>query len=305
MPRRLLGQGRLRLKGNCHTHSTASDGTIPPEEVARRYEQAGYDFIYLTEHCEQVLDREFPDFAKLTSREFLVLPGLEYHDATRRYGRTTAAYMLGLGTLETTHWREGIDQQTSVDAINNDGGIAILCCTYWDGRTLADMIDLTGVAGIEIFNATCESTCSKGVAVMHWDELLEAGHRVWGLAVDDAHFGPRPDFGLGWIVVLADEKTPAAVSQAIRSGCFYSSCGPEIHEWSLDGDEMTLRCSPVRTITMNSVGPYGHVFRAEDGDTITEATCQVDRSLPYYRMSCCDREGRWAWTNPVWTRDLD
>ena len=27
----------------------------------------------------------------------------------------------------------GIDQQATIDAINADGGIAILSCTYWDG----------------------------------------------------------------------------------------------------------------------------------------------------------------------------
>jgi len=305
MPRQLLGQGRLRLKGNCHTHSTASDGTIPPQDVARRYEEAGYDFIYLTEHCDKLTSGAFPDFDALSKGEMLVMPGVEYRNTTMRNGKAMMAMLLGLGTLGISHWKAGLDQQTTIDAINEDGGLALLACTYWDGRTLPDMIDLTGVAGIEIFNATCESACSKGIAVMHWDELLEAGHRVWGLAVDDAHFSAWPDFALGWIVILADEKTPAAVSQGIRSGRFYSSCGPEIHEWSLDGDEMTLQCSPVRTITMNSVGPYGQVFRAEEDGTLTEATFQIDRSLPYYRMSCCDREGRRAWTNPVWTKDLN
>ena len=33
-----------------HTHSTLSDGRLPPEEVCRRYQAAGYDFIALTDH---------------------------------------------------------------------------------------------------------------------------------------------------------------------------------------------------------------------------------------------------------------
>lgn len=31
-------------KGNTHTHTTASDGTIKQEEVVRIYRERGYDF---------------------------------------------------------------------------------------------------------------------------------------------------------------------------------------------------------------------------------------------------------------------
>ena len=37
-------------RGNLHGHSTLSDGTLTPDEVCRRYREAGYDFISLTEH---------------------------------------------------------------------------------------------------------------------------------------------------------------------------------------------------------------------------------------------------------------
>jgi histidinol phosphatase-like PHP family hydrolase len=32
------------------THSTRSDGVLPPEEVCRRYRAGGYDFLALTDH---------------------------------------------------------------------------------------------------------------------------------------------------------------------------------------------------------------------------------------------------------------
>ena len=38
------------LRGNLHTHSTASDGELAPGEVCRRYREAGYDFICLSDH---------------------------------------------------------------------------------------------------------------------------------------------------------------------------------------------------------------------------------------------------------------
>lgn len=37
-------------KGNLHSHSTASDGSFSPEELADCYREKGYDFIAITDH---------------------------------------------------------------------------------------------------------------------------------------------------------------------------------------------------------------------------------------------------------------
>ena len=309
LPRRcLFGGGRLRLKGNCHCHSTFSDGAFLPEETVARYRDASYDFLFLTEHCDKLTYGKLPDFALLDSSEFRVLPGVEYRATTIRYGRRADAMILGLNTLELSHWSPGSDQQATIDAINADGGIAILSCTSWDGRTVGEMVNLQGVAGIEIYNATCEGAVGKGNSVTHWDELLESGMRLYGLAVDDCHFGAWPDFALAWITVCADESTPESISDAIRSGKFYSSCGPTIEEWSIQGSEIRFRCSEVRKVVCNSITSSGQVIRAPSGETLRECTFNLSEQwvsdLPWLRFSCCDRNGRWAWTNPIWMGDL-
>jgi hypothetical protein len=38
------------FKGNLHTHSTVSDGSLPPEDVISLYRQHGYDFLAITDH---------------------------------------------------------------------------------------------------------------------------------------------------------------------------------------------------------------------------------------------------------------
>ena len=43
-------QGRIPLKGALHTHTTKSDGKLPPEEVLRVYRDLDFDFIALTDH---------------------------------------------------------------------------------------------------------------------------------------------------------------------------------------------------------------------------------------------------------------
>ena len=305
----LLGGGRLRLRGNCHCHSNLSDGAHPPEETVARYRDAGYDFLYLTEHCDKLTSGKLPDFDNLDSPDFRVLPGVEYRATIVRYGRRTEAMILGLNTLELSGWRSGIDQQATIDAINADGGIAILSCTYWDGRSASDMVNLKGVAGIEIYNATCEGAVCKGNAVTHWDELLESGMQLYGLSVDDCHFSTWPDFALGWIVVCVEERAPTAIADAIRAGTFYSSCGPTIEEWSLQGTKITFRCSEVKRIACNSISSSGRVIRAPSGQALTGWVFDLSddwvSGLPWLRFSCCDSDGRWAWTNPIWLGDMN
>ncbi len=307
-PRCLFGGAGLRLRGNCHCHSTYSDGAHAPDETVARYRDAGYDFLFLTEHCDKLTYGKFPDFSALDATQIRVMPGVEYRATTVRYGRQAEAMILGLGTLRLSGWKPGIDQQATIDVINEDGGIAILSCTYWDGRTAQDMVDLRDVAGIEIYNATCEGVACKGYAVAHWDELLESGMRLHGLAVDDCHFNAWPDFALGWIVVCAAEKTPAAITEAIRHGHFYSSCGPTIKAWSLEDNRIRLRCSEVVTIACNGLAFWGRAVRAAPGERLTEHTFDLAddwmSGLPWVRFSCCDADGRWAWTNPLWLDTL-
>ncbi|MCF3935335.1 PHP domain-containing protein [Acuticoccus sp. M5D2P5] len=41
---------RRFLRGNLHTHTDRSDGTLPVEAVVARYREAGYDFLAVTDH---------------------------------------------------------------------------------------------------------------------------------------------------------------------------------------------------------------------------------------------------------------
>lgn len=45
-------------KGNLHTHTTRSDGTLSPEEIVKWYEDNGYSFLAITDHVRWVLPGE-------------------------------------------------------------------------------------------------------------------------------------------------------------------------------------------------------------------------------------------------------
>ena len=48
MEKDLFGINRWKI--NLHTHTTRSDGSRTPEEVAEIYKKAGYDVIAVTDH---------------------------------------------------------------------------------------------------------------------------------------------------------------------------------------------------------------------------------------------------------------
>lgn len=80
-----------------------------------------------------------------------------------------------------------------------------------------------------------------------WDRLLGAGTRVYGIAVDDAHYfkrpwdalAPRP--GQGWVVVRAPQLEPAAIVASLEAGDFYASTGVELEHYAADASGVALR----------------------------------------------------------------
>jgi hypothetical protein len=108
---------------------------------------------------------------------------------------------------------------------------------------LDDLLPLHGHIGIEVFNTGCWLEIQKGHSLVHWDGLLRRGPLLWGLATDDSHW-KYPDYGGGWIMLRAEKLDEESVLAALRQGHFYASSGPQIHDIQIEGDQLTVRCSP-------------------------------------------------------------
>ena len=46
----LQDEKAIWLKGNIHSHSTFSDGSLTPEQMKDAYRHHGYDFLAVTDH---------------------------------------------------------------------------------------------------------------------------------------------------------------------------------------------------------------------------------------------------------------
>lgn len=283
------------FRGNLHTHTTASDGKRTPQEAVDFYHQNGYDFVGLTDHMV------FADIDDLHhSEDFLVLPGIEVHGVDPI---SNMYHLVGVGgqmnpgcRLESLHSFEE-DVRRLVDS----GAIVHFAHPYWSGQLPHHLIDIQGVSGVEVYNGVCDIGYAKGFSNQSWDALLTAGKKTCGLAVDDAHWVPwRKDAGLGWIMLRAARLERTAVLESLKNGSYYSTLGPAIHDFFVEGDEAVIACSPA--VTINAIGErwFCNSARASTAMGLTEARLKLWEGQTYVRAEVIDRFGKIAWSNPIY-----
>lgn len=284
------------LRGNLHSHTTVSDGSITPADIAQRYAARGYDFLSMTDH------NVFVPHGELPGEQMLLLTGVE-HDL--EYSSDKCIHVVGTGAAgkEQTDYRckrysatELTDQQL-IDVMREDGQFVTLAHPVWSRMEPEEILALRGFHAMEVYNNGTEQLCHGGNAEIYWDMLLRHGRRVFATASDDVH-GPRDLFG-GWIWVKAARRSPEAVLEALFHGRFYASSGPTIHDFAVEGNEAVLSCSPCREIHFVTYPPRGQSFFAADGAPLTAATHSLTKREAYIRAVCVDQEGHSAWTNPI------
>lgn len=281
-------------KGSLHTHTSESDGRLTPAENLRWHADHGYDFVALTDH-----NRLTDPLAFNPNPPLLAIPSAEIN--ARRMG--VEYHILSVG-IERMPIAPNSDPQAVIDAVNAAGGLCFIGHPYWNDHTLDDLLPLRGYLGIEIFNTGCWLEIQKGHALTHWDGLLRRGVRPYGLAVDDSHFA-IPDHGRGWVVVRADRLDQASILAALRKGDFYASMGPEITLVQVEGHQVTVQCSPVRSIyVIGDAHHCPHAAQAWDGVSLTEATFRLPAQQRYLRVEVVDFESRSAWTNAYFLSEL-
>jgi hypothetical protein len=214
-------------------------------------------------------------------------------------------HAVGLNVLGPAPQGPLTDLAGVIQFLRSDGGLAQVCHPYWCGMRSTHMHEVEGVYAVEVFNSTCEAAIAKGLSSVHWDDVLSTGKRLWGVAVDDTHWA-WPDYGGGWVMVQADSLTVPALLRALEEGRFYASQGPDILEFTVDGDRVYAKTSPARRIAFICNGYNGHCARpAEPRGTITEAEWSVKpaswQSVPslYVRLEVDDASGKRAWSQPV------
>ncbi len=301
-----FAKGKPFLKGALHCHTTRSDGRGTPEEVIRLHHENGYRFMALTDH--NVLNHINHSDVPMT-----ILAGVErdFGLPGRKHNKPHCVHVVGVGVpgdpaipAQDYHppyagrGEDAIQAQPMIDEMHGWGLKTIYAHPEWSGTTFRDFGGLQGNFAMEVWNTGCVMDNDLDVNAPYWDEALDAGQRVFGVATDDGH--SMNQHCKGWVMVAADDD-PASILDALEKGEFYSSCGPEIHDFYIEDGVVHIKCSPVASIQFVSLRHPLPCWRNPEGQ-LTAAECKLPEELQYIRITIVDAQGRRAWTNPIFLR---
>jgi hypothetical protein len=202
-----------------------------------------------------------------------------------------------LGAVSGIRREDGL--AAALRAARQHDALIVLAHPHWCGNTLSD-VHRWQFDGVEVYNHVCHWLNGKSNGLVHWEAALRRSPNTLAFASDDAHLRPEhPGWNGGWIVVNAPACTRSAILAAVRAGNYYSSCGPEIHSLSLQGDELHVAASPVRFARL--VGPRNLGMRlGANGDQLLTQFCfPARRDWAYAYLELEDEAGRRAWTNTL------
>lgn len=299
-------KGQPFLKGALHVHTTRSDGQTTPEETIRFHHENGYRFMALTDHniINQINHADVPMTILAGVERDFRLPG-------RAQNKPHCVHVVGLGVPGNAalppqdnrpehagHGEDCAQAQPMIDQMHTWGMKTFYAHPEWSGTTWQDFSCLEGNFAMEIWNSGCVLDNDMDTNAAYWDEALDAGRRMWGVAVDDGHWIGH--HCKGWVMV-SSEDDPAAILEALEKGEFYASCGPEIHDFYVEDGVAHVECSEAVSVRFISLRYPLPCVRAKEAP-LTGAECKLPDNLDYLRICVTDKEGRRAWSNPIFLR---
>ena len=312
MEKRTLYKEGFFKKGNLHTHSTRSDGSNSPKEIAKVYKESGYDFLAITDHWVYGVHED------LNSEEFLLFPGTELDIETPE---RKDHHIVAIGLPDTnkipdayTFEKERFTNQLStperiIEYFGQKGNATIYAHPYWSKVDSSDIKYLQGILGIEIYNHGSEFESNNGNSETYYDHFLFVRNKTFCFATDDAH-DLLPHILGGFIVVKTKEFSHRGILQAIKDGSFYASSGPLIKDFYVEDileDDLRKKgyqkrakvfCAPCKDIYLKTPHTNNHIY--SDGNKLTMGEFLLRGDEEYVRIVLKDEKGQKAWSQPIW-----
>lgn len=289
------------LRANLHTHTINSDGDSPPADVVAWYRDAGYDALAITDHDFLTDPADLQEIAG----PMLLVRGEELTSGD--------VHVNGLGVPRrlspTLEGDVRARLQGNIDAIRDAGGVPSVNHPNfrWQVR-VDDLAELRGVRLFEIHNAGPEVNNRggrEGFPDMEtvWDLLLTAGHRMIGIAVDDAHsfklWGRQySNPGRAWMMIRAEHAAEADLLTALETGDCYATTGVSLGEVATRGGELALEVVPQWELHYRTtfIGRDGRTLDVQEGPS---ARYRLRPGDGYARARVDDSDGLSAWTQAL------
>ena len=180
----------------------------------------------------------------------------------------------------------------------------------WSCQSFPDYAPLKNLWAVEIHNGEC---CCSGLDESHntrvLKDLVTLGNKIYPVGSDDMHrIGA---VGVAWIMVGAEKLEYSSVITALENGDFYMSNGPEIFDITIDGNIVTVECSPARQVTLTNHGRFARRVFSNDGAPITKAEFDISAFFEkantedsYILITVTDEKGNYASTRPYYLSEL-
>jgi hypothetical protein len=282
-------------RGNLHTHSDHSDGTLSPEATVATNRTRGYDFLALTDHFQKQYGFPITDTRASRTPRFATLLGAELTGPRTAGGPDIDLVAIGL-PLDFEPPVAGETAPELAARAAAAGAFVGLAHPLASQVSLDEALAVEAADAVEIYNGVVSR---KKESWSLSDALSARGRRHSAFAADDNHFLARkPSSPLAWVHVRANRLEPEALLAALKAGHFYSSQGPELHDVAIAGNTMHITCSPAAVVLLTGPPPHG---RSRRGEGITTCAFALDRFWgDFCRVTLVDAAGRRAWSNPIW-----
>jgi len=299
-------------KANLHCHTTVSDGKWTPQQVKAAYKAEGYSIVAFSDH------RILVNQSQLNDENFLTINSLEVDLSEENPNKPRAknkCYHLNLfstdpNITETPPLMRDMNYHdidvvnAYIKARNDEGFLVSYNHPYWSMQTHDEYSKLKGCFAMEIFNNGCEVTDGYyGYNPQVYDEMLRASGReaqLFCLSTDDNHNNPAhavsDSFG-GFVMIESPALNYADVMNALKSGNFYASQGPQIYEIFIENGNLHIKCSPSQAIVVYTDSRRCHL---KQGDSLTEAVFTLSGNEEYIRVMCRDANHKDANSNAYW-----
>ncbi len=225
------------IRGSFHGHcdENSACASVPLADSVRDYQALGAGFVTLTDHDL------ITDLAPLQAQypELVLIQGFEY--STRE---NVVFAGPGLPPLYEHSLEEALAQAGDLFTMVCHPQPKGAALEYWTRPKLEALG--TWPDGLEVYNGHygIDSAIASGRQPYYanfWDELLTAGHRLWGFANDDFH--DPADFDNAFNMVLVEDMTPAGVVRAAKAGRCYASTGLLLLGFSVEGSLVKVQLS--------------------------------------------------------------
>lgn len=336
MKKFLLPENGKFYKANLHCHSTLSDGGLTPAELKKIYTEKGYSIIAYTDHNILIPHKDLNDenFLALHGFEFdFKEEGIDWHYAkschicfiapdpdytiqppASEYTLNTASQYFDevvYDKTEPTFTREYSTENINflIQRYRNKGFFITYNHPTWSGESYPQYCSYKGMHAFEIHNTISFTTGYVDYNPRVYDDILRNGNHIFAIAADDNHNLGTPNttswdsFG-GFIMIKAEKLDYPTIMDALFKGEFYASQGPQIHSLWVEDGIAHITCSKAKSVYCGSGQRYQRGTHAEEGESLTEATFEVQEWDKYVRFTVVDENGRHADTNAYKVEDI-